>query len=119
MSPNLLSNIFSYSKDNYLWVLFNSKVNYANTRIPAKEMFVYDNTIFTLFDDKVSEISIIDNISKPMAVIKSFWHIMKNSSKVFDGFIYQNILGKSYLNIIIPSKTISLSYYDMYSFNWL
>lgn len=105
-----MSNILVYKEDNVLYLAYPSNSRIERTNIKVDDMFIYDNHLFVIYDGKIHEIMIICGMSSLNASVKSFWYIMKNSSKVLDGFIYQNILGKSFLNILSPSHSITSSY---------
>ena len=110
-SRSLMSENFIYLENGQ--IIFRSKYKkyYKNTHILAQDMFIYDNTIFIKNSDKICGLSILDHTKHMIPIIKSYWNIMKNSSIVLDGFLYQNILGKSYLCII--TLLLTTSSYDI------
>jgi serine/threonine protein kinase len=63
-----------------------------------------DNHLYILNDDKLLAIE-IDEIGKTfIPVVKTFWNVLPNSTKLYSGIIYQDILGLPYFNLPYISK---------------
>jgi hypothetical protein len=70
--------------------------------LPASELMVVGNTIFCRWGDKFREIGVDEWNDKIYIYVKNSWNVMPNSTQVFDGCIYQDVLGKAHL--MIPFK---------------
>ena len=76
------------------------------TNIKASNKFVSDNKIYITYDNKFLELQVTDMgeqviVSTANGVVREF---LSNSSKVFDGVIYQDTLGFPYLLIPYRNK---------------
>lgn len=77
--------------------------------ISCDNTMVVSNTLYAISNGKVRELDITYINNKIMIFVKSQYDIMPKSSVIFDGFIYQNILGKAYITIPVPTDSHSLS----------
>lgn len=71
------------------------------TNIAAKQMMVYNNTLFVVMTNKLAEVQFIemgDNIIPTLNAAKTR-DIMPNSTKVYEGIIFNSLLGKPYLTV--------------------
>lgn len=71
-------------------------------KIQCSDMMIVDNTLFIRNEDKLMEVKFHESNGNINLMLGSIWNIMPNSSTVFRGVIYQNVLGKAYLTI--PNK---------------
>lgn len=69
-----------------------------STNINSNKLFVSGNMLFSVYKDKVTEISIKKVGSKLIAGAKTTWNILPYASKILDGFVYQDILGVPHLS---------------------
>jgi hypothetical protein len=63
---------------------------------------VVDNTLYTVYDGEISEIGFNEMGDKVFATVKNSWSVLPQSSLVFDGVVYQDVLGKAYLALLCP-----------------
>ena len=71
-------------------------------KIECSDMMIINNVLFIRNKDKLMEVQFYENNENIKLMIGNVWNIMPNSSTMFRGVIYQNILGKAYLTI--PKK---------------
>jgi len=74
----------------------------------SRKIFIIDNAIYAFHKGDLTEISITEVNKRPIASVSNVWKIMPKSSRNFDGFIYQTVLGKSY--VVIPYHKVGKSY---------
>ena len=74
----------------------------------SRKPFVLDNAIYAFHHGDLTEIAIHEINNKPVAAVTNVWKIMPQSSAIFDGVIYQTVLGKAYL--VIPHHAAGKSY---------
>ena len=70
--------------------------------LAVTKKMVVKNTLFTIYEGKITEILFNEFGDKIIVSAKASWDIMPQSSQVFDGIIYQDVLGKGYLVIPEP-----------------
>ena len=70
--------------------------------------FVSGNTVYVKNGEELNSIELTETkfkeTSKIIASNENDWNVMPNSSSIFDGFLYQKALGRSFVYIPIPSK---------------
>lgn len=74
----------------------------------SRKIFSIDNAIYVFHKGDLTEISVNEVNKKPITSVSNVWKIMPKSSRNFDGFIYQTVLGKSY--VVIPYHKVGKSY---------
>lgn len=78
----------------------------VDKRIPfplaATKKMIVKNTLYTIYEGKITEIVFNEFGDRILPSAKASWDIMPQSHKVFDGVIYQDVLGKAYLVIPEP-----------------
>jgi hypothetical protein len=72
--------------------------------LECSEMMVIENTLFVRNQGKLTEIAFHENGQSILSLVKGQWNIMPQSSKVFSGCIYQDVLGKPYFVIPVPNE---------------
>ncbi len=77
----------------------------------SRKCFVVNNTIYVSNRGDLTEISIHEINTRPVASVSNIWKIMPKSSMLFDGVVFQSVLGKSYL--VIPYHQGGKSYCAM------
>jgi len=77
------------------------------TNIAAENFMTYENTIYIKNGGQLTELRIDDVGDRIIPSVKQVWQIMPHASQLFDGVLYQNVLGKGFL--VIPRPTQSLS----------
>jgi hypothetical protein len=83
--------------------------NVLNLTLKVNKLpFVLDNSIYAFHHGDLTELSIHEVNNKPLVSVSQVWKIMPQSSSIFDGLIYQTVLGKAYL--VIPYHTSGKSY---------
>ena len=70
--------------------------------LDCTEKMVIDNTLYVKNEGNLIEMFIDDRGPKIIPSIKMVWNIMPNSSTLFSGVVYENILGKPFLVIPKP-----------------
>ncbi len=70
-----------------------------------------NNRIYSFYQGDLTEIVIHEMNGRPIASVANVWKIMPKSSMLFDGLIYQTVLGKSYL--VIPYQEANKGYCAM------
>jgi len=78
----------------------------------ATGMMVVGNSLFITYGGSLTEIGFNDMVGKVMISIDSSWSIMPTTHEVFDGVIYQQIMGKPYLVIPIPKQGEKTKYIE-------
>lgn len=73
--------------------------------IRAKDFIIAENTLYVRYDENLTEIKFDDLKDRITGFVSNTWKIMPNACEVFDGVIYQNVLGKPYLIFPIPTKS--------------
>lgn len=71
--------------------------------IKVNDKMIVGNSVYVLQDDKVLEVELEETGIKIFPVVKSYWNVLPNATQMFNGVIYQNILGKPWF--MIPYKT--------------
>lgn len=74
----------------------------------SRPVLIVDNTIYAVNKGDLTEIALHEVGGKPMAAVGNVWKIMPKSSVDFEGFIFQTVLGKSY--VVIPYHSGGRSY---------
>lgn len=67
--------------------------------IKANDKMIVGNSVYVLQDDKVMEVELEEAGIKIFPVVKSYWNVLPNATQMFNGVIYQNILGKPWFMI--------------------
>ena len=74
-----------------------------NEKIPctiqASQKMIVGNSLFIMNDNKFSEVRIEELGDKVITMIGTQWNCLPNASQMFDGVVYQDILGMPYLMI--------------------
>lgn len=78
----------------------------------AAGMMVIDNALFITHKGTITELGFTDMSEKVIVSVDSSWNIMPSSHEVFDGVIYQYIMGKPYLVIPIPKQGENTAYIE-------
>jgi hypothetical protein len=85
--------VAAYVKDGMLH-LESSVGNWFN--MAAEEKMVIGNSIYIKNDDKLSVVELDEMGDKVFPSIKMTWSVLSNATKLFNGLVYQNILGVPY-----------------------
>lgn len=72
--------------------------------LDCKEKLIVDNVLYARNEGKLIELKFNSFNNKIIPSVRNVWDIMPNSSKIFSGFIYQDILGKPYITIPDPKN---------------
>lgn len=72
--------------------------------IQAQNKTIINNMLFILNNDNLLEVNVDNNFSKVYAIVNSKWNVLPNATTVFNGIVYQNVLGVPYLLIPYKSK---------------
>jgi len=79
----------------------------TNVAIQCSDMMITNNTLFLRFEGKLMEVDLIEINNKITPVINKVWNIMPNSSIIFSGVVYQNMLDKIYLTIPVKGSCVN------------
>lgn len=82
------------------------------SKLNATGMMIINNTLFVTHEGSITEIGFTDMSEKVIVSVDSSWDIMPSSHEVFDGVIYQFIMGKPYLVIPIPKQGENTAYIE-------
>ncbi|MCP4104631.1 MAG: hypothetical protein GY749_03690 [Desulfobacteraceae bacterium] len=73
--------------------------------IECTEKMITCNTLFVRNQGDLIEVALTDMENGDiMPAVKSVWKIMPNASEIFDGVIFQSVLGKPHLAIPLPAS---------------
>lgn len=64
--------------------------------VKADDKMVFNNSVFIKHDDKLMEIDLDEFGTNIISSVRSTWNILPNATKLFNGLIYQNVLGVPY-----------------------
>lgn len=82
-----------------------SKTRIHAAPIECSEKMIVENRVFARNQGSLIELSVVDGPSGDIFVaVESTWNIMPNSSTIFDGVIFQSVLGKPHLFIPMPKS---------------
>lgn len=97
----------------HVGALYDYQMGGADKRIDfplaATKKMTVKNTLYTIYEGKITEISFNEFGDMIVVSAKASWDIMPLSSQVFDGVIYQDVLGKGYLVIPEPEDPPSIT----------
>ena len=65
----------------------------------CEDFMIKENRLYIKNEDKFMELDFDDRTDKLIPSIITTWNVLPNSTKIFSGLVYQNILGKPYLLI--------------------
>lgn len=71
----------------------------CKNKIIAQKKMIFDNRIYVLNDDKLSEINITKLGEMIIPSYGKYWTILPKASKIFRGFIYSDVLGSPHFYI--------------------
>lgn len=84
-------------------------LNYHTMRASSK--MIVGNTLYIITDEEIMEVGFFDDAKGTTASIDSSWGIMTNA-EIFNGIIFQLIMGKSYIIIPVPKEGETSSYIE-------
>lgn len=90
--------IFVYTENKFLKI-HSDKQKIQAPVLYSENSFIIENKLFNIYEDKVTEVDRITMNDRTIFSVKNSWNILANATKVFDGFLFSNLLGKYYLNI--------------------
>lgn len=75
----------------------------AAVSVECSEKMVFENTVFARNSGNLIEMSLMDGPKGDIiASVQATWNIMPNSSEMYDGVIFQSVLGEPYLFLPMP-----------------
>jgi len=110
-TPKMLTPILSKIENGYLVLKDLTTNSIISTNTFCTEKFVINNVLFSRFEGQVTEWNIDHFGGNLICSVSTIWGIMPKSSQIFEGTIYQNILGNSYFLIPVPIQGSSTSCY--------
>lgn len=72
--------------------------------LQAEDFMTYNNIVYAKHLENLIEIQILTLGQRTLINATNKWHIMPNSSQLFAGMVYQNVLGRAYLSIPYKPK---------------
>ena len=94
--------------DNGSLLLFNTQTSEVFQEMSnLKSIFVHDNRLYGITQDRLIEYEIIEIGNRFSAVIRSTEEIMPYATQVFDGVIAQNIMGSSFFSLLISEGQLA------------
>lgn len=81
-----------------------NKQNIIPCNIQAINKVIINNMLFVFNGTSIIEVDIDEINNKQIVLVKAKWEVLPNSTKLFDGIIYQDILGVPYF--MIPYKNV-------------
>jgi len=79
----------------------------------GQEIMIVKNKVYCRNGGQLIEMEIDDSFAQITPVVKHVWNIMENSSKLFAGVVYQDILGTPFLSIPVPKSGGASSMYEV------
>ena len=77
--------------------------------IRCTDKLLVDNTLYVKNEGNLIELVLTEMGDKILPVVKTTWSVLPYSSILFNGVVYQNVLGKSHLSIPKPNSGVSSS----------
>lgn len=77
-------------------------VSFLNLTLAAKGIILSGNTLYVVQEKVITKVDVTTLGQKDIASVSSSWDIMPNSSIVFDGVVYQDILNNPY--VVFPEE---------------
>jgi len=75
--------------------------------LSCQDLMIINNILYIRNNGSLLELNFNEGSASIRVALKNNWKIMPNSSIVFSGVVYQNVLGKPYLVIPIPKTGLS------------
>lgn len=75
---------------------------FGQAEIRANEVFIINNALYARHEGDVYELVFVESTNKISALVKSMWKVAPFSGEVFDGVIFQSLLGEPYITVPIP-----------------
>ena len=104
LAPKSLTPLFASVRENdYMLEIADASGKTLDLHLKANRgCFVADNTLYVIHNGDLTEIALHELNNRPVASVANTWKIMPQASKVFDGLIFQTVLGKSF--VVIPYR---------------
>ena len=110
VSPKTMKPIMATIEDGYLKMTdIRTNAELQGSKMFATEKLVVDNTLYIRYNGYLTQIVLIDMPDKIMYSAKKVCDVMPNSTQVYSGVLYENVLGKAYLIMPVPSKDICVT----------
>jgi len=121
-APNEFDIIFSLVKQVPIFTrIVNKNVDFItfenytirDSFLMGSESIIIGNHVYIKSNDKLIEMYAIDDShqNRVIPIVKHTWDIMPNSSELFAGVIYQNMLEQPYISIPVPSSNKASAMY--------
>jgi hypothetical protein len=101
-TPKMMAPILARIQDDFLTLFVVPSKEKIETGIQATDKLVVGNTLYVKNEGNLLELVMNEIGGKIVPSVKTCWNIMPKSSLIFNGVIYQNVLGKAYLVIPRP-----------------
>ncbi len=82
-----------------------SDVKIREIALQGNELMIVENTLYVKNQGNLLEFTFLDKKKEDIIpLVNAKWNVMPQSSRIFDGFIFQDVLGKPYIAILLPGK---------------
>lgn len=104
-TPKTLVPIFASIYDSHLTLQTHAmSKQVAGLPLECSDTMVVENTLYVRNLGKLTEIAFHETRQSILTSVKAQWNIMPQSSTVYSGCIYQDVLGKPYFAIPVPKE---------------
>ena len=104
-TPKMLKPLLVKIENNKVQIYDVIKKERVEFQLNCSEKMVINNTIYLRNEGNLIELTLNEFNEKIVVSVKTVWNIMPKSSQIFNGVVYQSVLGKPYL--VIPKPEIS------------
>jgi len=101
-TPRQMTPVFTRIENDRLSLFMADKTPIPMPEMRAAEKLVADNTLYVRHEDHLTELYLADGGPRIVPAVRRVWTIMPHASAVFDGLVFQDILGEPYLMIPEP-----------------
>ena len=77
-------------------------LNHQPTTLTASQIFAWGPSLYVLYKERFIEVKLNIFSGKIIPSITKVWNVLPHATTMFDGFVYQNILGFPYL--LVPTQ---------------
>ncbi len=108
-----LHTVLAKIKDSKLdMICLDNTIDLNYYKMNASSLMIVANTLFVINEREIIEVGFFDGTGKITASVDSSWGLMSNA-EIFNGIIFQHIMGKPYVVIPIPKEGSISSYIEL------
>jgi len=86
-----------------------TNIEVSGVKMQMNDKLVTDNTLYIIQNGYLTQIMLIEMNNKILFSAKKVCDILPNATQVYNGIVYENVLGKAYLVIPVPSKDMCIT----------